>query len=71
MFAAVVFISFVFLVGNGALSWGPAKRLAGAMPSRTSELDHRPHPAGLAGTRTTEHRGRPSDLRRRHPAAPP
>jgi NADH-quinone oxidoreductase subunit A len=36
VFAAVVFISFVFLVGNGALNWGPAKRLHGAMPSRTS-----------------------------------
>ena len=36
VFAAVVFISFLFLVGNGALNWGPSKRLAGAMPSRTS-----------------------------------
>jgi len=36
VFAAVVFVSFVFLVGNGALSWGPSKRLLGAMPSRTS-----------------------------------
>ena len=36
VFAAVVFISFVFLVGNGALNWGPSKRLLGAMPSRTS-----------------------------------
>ena len=37
VFAAVVFISFLFLVSNGALSWGPAKLLVGAMPSRTSE----------------------------------
>jgi NADH-quinone oxidoreductase subunit A len=37
VFAAVVFISFLFLVGNGALSWGPSKRLAGGMPSRTSD----------------------------------
>ncbi len=37
VFAAVVFISFLFLVSNGALSWGPAKRLVGAMPARTSE----------------------------------
>ncbi len=36
VFAAVVFVSFVYLVGNGALSWGPSKRLAGGMPSRTS-----------------------------------
>ncbi len=25
-FAAVVFVSFVYLIGNGALNWGPAKR---------------------------------------------
>jgi NADH-quinone oxidoreductase subunit A len=37
VFAAVVFISFLYLISNGALSWGPAKRLTGAMPSRTSE----------------------------------
>jgi NADH-quinone oxidoreductase subunit A len=37
VFAVVVFISFVYLVGNGALSWGPSKRLAGGMPSRTSD----------------------------------
>jgi len=37
VFAAVVFVSFLFLVSNGALTWGPSKRLVGAMPSRTSE----------------------------------
>ena len=37
VFAVVVFISFVYLVGNGALSWGPSKQLAGGMPSRTSD----------------------------------
>jgi NADH-quinone oxidoreductase subunit A len=36
VFAAVVFISFLFLISNGALHWGPAKRLEGAMPPRTS-----------------------------------
>ncbi len=36
VFAAVVFVSFLFLVSNGALSWGPAKRLVGALPPRTS-----------------------------------
>ena len=36
VFAAVVFVSFVFLVGNGALNWGPSKRMIGGMPSRTS-----------------------------------
>src|SRR6202044_3446610 len=30
VFAVVVFISFLFLVSNGALTWGPAKRLVGA-----------------------------------------
>ncbi len=37
VFAGVVFVSFLFLVSNGALTWGPAKRLVRAMPSRTSE----------------------------------
>ena len=36
VFAVVVFISFLFLISNGALSWGPAKRLVDAMPPRTS-----------------------------------
>jgi len=27
VFAAAVFISFVYLIGNGALDWGPLKRL--------------------------------------------
>jgi NADH-quinone oxidoreductase subunit A len=36
VFAAVVFISFLFLVSNGALTWGPSKRLIGSMPSRSS-----------------------------------
>jgi NADH-quinone oxidoreductase subunit A len=37
VFAAVVFVSFLFLISNGALNWGPAKRLSSAMPPRTSE----------------------------------
>jgi NADH-quinone oxidoreductase subunit A len=37
VFAAVVFVSFLYLVSNGALTWGPAKHLERAMPSRTSE----------------------------------
>jgi NADH-quinone oxidoreductase subunit A len=37
VFAAVVFVSFLFLISNGALTWGPSKRLVAAMPSRTSE----------------------------------
>ena len=37
VFAAVVFISFVYLISNGALTWGPAKTLQSGLPSRTSE----------------------------------
>jgi NADH-quinone oxidoreductase subunit A len=37
VFAAAVFLSFVYLVSNGALDWGPAKRLRVAMPERTTE----------------------------------
>jgi len=37
VFALVVFVAFVYLVSNGALSWGPARHLHKAMPSRTSD----------------------------------
>ncbi len=37
VFAGIVFVSFLYLVSNGALSWAPAKRLERAMPSRTSD----------------------------------
>ncbi|HAM02557.1 MAG TPA: hypothetical protein DCQ30_10100, partial [Acidimicrobiaceae bacterium] len=37
VFAAIVFVSFLYLVSNGALDWGPAKRLRAAMASRTSQ----------------------------------
>ena len=36
VFAAVVFVSFVYLVSNGALDWGPAKRLRPAISKRTT-----------------------------------
>jgi NADH-quinone oxidoreductase subunit A len=36
VFSAVVFGALLFLVSEGVLSWGPAKRLGDAMPSRTS-----------------------------------
>lgn len=39
IFTAAVFESFVFLIGNGALDWGPIKRLRASeivSPSRTS-----------------------------------
>jgi NADH-quinone oxidoreductase subunit A len=37
VFAAVVFISFMYLVSHGALDWGPAKRLRPAIGTRTTE----------------------------------
>ncbi|HEX2040242.1 MAG TPA: NADH-quinone oxidoreductase subunit A [Acidimicrobiales bacterium] len=40
VFAVAVFVSFVYLISNGALDWGPAKRLrpVGDVPTgRTSE----------------------------------
>ena len=37
VFAGIVFVSFLYLVSNGALSWAPAKHLERAMPSRTSD----------------------------------
>ena len=36
VFAGVVFVSFLYLVSNGALDWGPVKRLRPATPQRTS-----------------------------------
>jgi NADH-quinone oxidoreductase subunit A len=36
VFAAIVFLAFLYLVSNGALDWGPAKRLRVAMSERTS-----------------------------------
>jgi NADH-quinone oxidoreductase subunit A len=40
VFAVAVFVSFVYLISNGALDWGPAKRLRTPVteaPERTSE----------------------------------
>jgi len=36
VFAAVVFISFMYLVSHGALDWGPAKQLRAATGGRTT-----------------------------------
>jgi len=36
VFSATVFGALLFLVSEGALSWGPAKRLVPGMPARTS-----------------------------------
>ncbi len=35
-FSVVVFASLLFLVSNGALTWGPVKRLTRGLPARTS-----------------------------------
>ena len=49
VFAGVVFVSFLFLVSNGALSWGPSKRLVGALPPRTSASTIARFAAGSGG----------------------
>jgi NADH-quinone oxidoreductase subunit A len=37
MFAAVVFVSFLYLISNGALDWGPVQRLRhGSQPEMVS-----------------------------------
>jgi NADH-quinone oxidoreductase subunit A len=36
LFSLVVFATLLFLVAEGALSWGPVKRLTKGMPARTS-----------------------------------
>jgi hypothetical protein len=67
VFAAVVFISFLFLVSNGALSWGPAKHLVTALPSRTSESTIARISAGPGGPGTSRRVGTRSPT---DPAAP-
>ena len=58
----------MFLISNGALSWGPAKRLVGAMPSRTSESTIARISAGPGGPGgSTRHTGTSSPT---DPAAP-
>ncbi len=37
VFAAVVFVAFLYLVSNGALQWGPGRRLQPGVSARTSE----------------------------------
>ncbi len=70
VFSVVVFISFLFLISNGALHWGPAKRLVGGMPSRTSgstiarisvRPEAAPPAAGAAATAAPSPRAAPDD----------
>jgi NADH-quinone oxidoreductase subunit A len=54
LFAVAVFESFVYLIGNGALDWGPIKRLRRSdvvSPGRTSASTVRR--VGLEGRETT------------------
>ena len=37
VFAAVVFVSFLYLISNGALTWGPPTTLRSGIPLRTSD----------------------------------
>ncbi len=38
IFAGAVFVSFIYLIGNGALNWGPVKELTALVdPRRTTE----------------------------------
>jgi NADH-quinone oxidoreductase subunit A len=37
VFAVVVFVAFLYLVSNGALSWGPVRRLQRGLQTRTSD----------------------------------
>jgi NADH-quinone oxidoreductase subunit A len=55
IFTAAVFESFVYLIGNGALDWGPVKRLRrseAVSPARTATSTIRR--VGLEGRSTEE-----------------
>ena len=54
VFAAVVFVSFLYLVSNGALTWGPPKTLQSGMPAA-----HRSRPSAASA--------RPASTRSRRP----
>jgi NADH-quinone oxidoreductase subunit A len=47
VFAVAVFVSFVYLISNGALDWGPAKRVRTDVEARTgaSTIRRIPRPA--------------------------
>ena len=42
VFAAIVFLSFLYLVSNGALDWGPVKRLRVALSVAHDRLHRHP-----------------------------
>ena len=56
VFAASVFVPFIYLVANGALDWGPAQ--AGAPGRVASPSEPRRRPSGTSGRRATRQRRR-------------
>ncbi len=50
VFAGAVFISFLYLVSNGALDWGPVRRLMPAVRTRTTASTVRRVAARAAGS---------------------
>ena len=63
VFAAVVFVSFLYLISNGALSWGPPKPCGPACPLRTSDSTITPHQRQPAPSRPGQAAWRPWDSR--------
>ncbi len=64
VFAVAVFAAFLYLVANGALDWGPAKRLPGAFDPEMMDLhrtsDTTIRRVGLEGREVRVPRGRPA-----------
>ena len=58
IFAATVFLSFVYLLGRGALNWGPTKRL---IPTDGSGLEPGDGPGGGGGGRPVPAAARASE----------
>ena len=46
VFAAVVFVSFVYLISNGALTWGPPQDAAAGHAEPHLGVDHHAHQRG-------------------------
>ena len=60
LFAVAVFVSFTYLLANGALDWGPAKRLRRLSPMVSPERTVRHHRARASASRAAA-RERPPD----------
>jgi len=60
VFAAAVFVSFVYLISNGALDWGPIKRvkpmISDTIRTTASTVRRVPPPAGPGSTTTAPRR---------------